>query len=216
MQIMSKPILVQTDRGLALQDSSGHQLLIDFVKDKNSYWRPMPKKTNELLPKAIGVRNEHKKILDLTAGLCRDAFFLARLDCQITALERAKEIYLLLQDAFIRANSDESVSSVLERIKLVHSDAKTYLQSCDLKSFDVIYYDPMYPQKNNKTAKSQLAMTLFRDLIGEDTDWQEQVTELLMLKNIRVVIKRPLSAEIIAKPQHSYEGKAVRYDVYQL
>ena len=54
---------------------------------------------SQLIAKACGVRSKQRPtILDLTGGLCRDAFVLACLGCHVTVIERHPIIHALVND----------------------------------------------------------------------------------------------------------------------
>jgi 16S rRNA (guanine1516-N2)-methyltransferase len=174
---------------------------------------------DDLLAKAIALKSITKKtgeplrVLDLTAGLGRDAFHMAQLGCDVTALERNMTLATALQRAW--KNSDRE-----EKLNIVHADAVHYLSGLAVgREPDVIYYDPMFPEKK-KSALAGKESQLLQLLAGETSNEAEesQVFELALVKaRHRVVVKRPLSAPFIGrKPEVIFKGKAVRFDVYVL
>jgi hypothetical protein len=81
---------------------------------------------------------------------------------------------------------------------------------------EVIYFDPMYPQKKKKSAKSKKGMEVFKLIVGDDLDAQETLELLKEWAQSRVVVKRPPEAKPLALPvSFSYLSKTVRYDVYE-
>jgi 16S rRNA (guanine1516-N2)-methyltransferase len=161
----------------------------------------------DLIAKAVGVKSGYRPtVIDATAGLGQDAFILASYGCEVLMLERAPVIAALLQDGLECGRGLEAVS----RLTLRAGDAKLLLPTLQA---EIIYLDPMYPDLG-KSAVKRKEMRLFRELVGDDTD----VTDLfdLALKTAlkRVVVKRPLKAPELRKPNLSYKGKTVRFDVY--
>lgn len=204
---------------LALSDSnsSQKQLILDFVHDRVNYFRPLPKGKNELIAKAIGISKGFTDIIDATAGLGMDAVVMARLGCRVRALERSPEVFALLSDAYRRA-CDESESpqmSWIHNLQFIHANSISYLQNLsEAERPQVIYIDPMFPEKK-KSALPRKEMVLFRSLVGDDQDANELLTIALKTAKDRVVVKRPLRAEpLLQEPQHRFEGKSVRYDLY--
>lgn len=206
--------LQQEDDRLFLLDGK-HKLEIDFIHDKANYWKPMPRGKNELLAKAVGLHLGKKDILDATAGLLQDSFFLARLGASIRAVEKSDLIYPLLENAYTRGMKDEKTQEVLKRIHLVHSDAISFLHNLkDSERPDVIYLDPMFPN-SKKTALPRLEMQIFRKVVEENTDSESLLMEARKTVKSRVVVKRPLKGEAVSAGWvHQLSGTSIRFDIY--
>jgi 16S rRNA (guanine1516-N2)-methyltransferase len=188
-------------------------LYIDFLQGKNAYRQRQGYK-DELLVKAIGVKSNYKPtIVDLTAGLGRDGFILASLDCEVMMLERSKIIYALLQDGLARLKATTNLSATL-----LLQDAKLFLSALTSENYpDVIYLDPMFPVRQ-KSALVKKEMRILRDLLGDDLDADQLFQLALQKAKQRVVVKRHRLAPLISdqKPSLSYVGKSTRFDVYVL
>ena len=81
------------------------------------------------LCKAVGIR-QRPRILDATAGLGRDAFIFAKLDCDVTLLER----HPLLASQLIQAWNEFDNLTLKEHLHIYHQDALTRCStffSCD-------------------------------------------------------------------------------------
>lgn len=194
--------------GFILIDSLGRKLQINFDVNKVNYFRKNLSKKNDLLAKALGILKGNNKVLELGAGLGIDTVHMASLGCKVTSIERNPIIYFLLQEALVSSNRPE-----LKSIQFLNLDAKDYLNAIEPNTFDVIYFDPMYPHKK-KSALPKQEMLIFRDLVGDDMD-SGSVLHLALQKAKRVVVKRPVNADPIQSPvTHSFVGKSVRFDVY--
>lgn len=176
---------------------------------------------NELLGRAVGVaRKPSLRVLDATAGLGRDAFVLADLGCQVILCERDPVVArMLLAGISVAADAQDSwLRGALQRMQLIATDARA-LQSQQLDAVDVIYLDPMFPQRG-KSAAVKKEMALFQ-LLLESRAGPQDADELLLwalsTEVPRVVVKRPPKAPHLAgrRPSHHIAGKSVRYDVYQ-
>ena len=175
---------------------------------------------NELLGKAVGVgKTLHPRVLDATAGLGRDSFVLADLGCDVILCERDPVIVELLRSGInaATARGDQWLVEVLTRMRLYPGDARQ-LAAGDRREVDVIYLDPMFPQRG-KSAAVKKEMALFQLLLGNAAaaqDADELLLWALRQDIARVVVKRPLRAPDLAqqRPSHCISGKAVRYDVY--
>lgn len=177
---------------------------------------------NELLGKAVGVgKKPALAVLDATAGLGRDSFVLADLGCSVTLAEREPVVLALLADGLERARraDDSWLNAVLDRMRLHRGEAAT-VPAAAFAALDVIYLDPMFPERD-KSAAVKKDMALFQALFaGHNTSGDAAALFAWALQQdvSRVVVKRPARAVSLAgrQPSHAIVGKAVRYDVYVL
>lgn len=200
------------------EDTSLKPLYIDFLSGKARHRRLYGGGKGQQLAKAIGL-NKYKNptVLDTTAGLGRDGFVLATLGCQMTMIERALPVYLLLKDALNRVENseDEAVKAITRNMKLIHSSSMDFMEKMDKGEYpDVVYIDPMFPARE-KSAKVKKDMALFHHLVGKDED-SEKLLELALTKaQKRIAVKRPkLAAPLCKKPNFQITGKSTRYDIY--
>ncbi|MCI0749637.1 MAG: class I SAM-dependent methyltransferase, partial [Nevskiales bacterium] len=104
------------------------------------------------LARAVGLdRHRDLRILDATAGLGRDGFILAALGARVTMIERHPIVAALLHDARRRALARPETSDAAARTEVVKTEASQYLAQAIPGTFDVIYLDPMFPDRG-KTA----------------------------------------------------------------
>jgi len=167
------------------------------------------------LVKAAGLRKERiPTVVDATAGLGRDAFLLASVGARIVLLERSADVHALLKHALARASADSpDLAEVIERMTLIHGDAKDHLPK--LRP-DVVIVDPMHPPRQN-TALVKQEMRLLSGIVGADEDSHELMQVALASARERVVLKWPLRAAPLLeqpKPSHQFSGKTVRYEVF--
>ncbi|MEQ1723581.1 MAG: class I SAM-dependent methyltransferase [Pseudobdellovibrio sp.] len=190
-------------------DHEGNKFSINFVDNKQNYHKQKASIKSELISKALGTGRYGLNILDLSAGLGIDSVFLAQLGYSVTALERNPLIYLALNEAAkLAADAGLNLS-----LKFEFAEALAYLQNNKITA-DVIYFDPMFPQKE-KSALPRQEMVFFKNLVGQDADAEEVLAAALSVKGIkRVVVKRPLKAPALLKPHSSTEGKLIRFDIY--
>ena len=93
---------------------------------------------------------------------------------------------------------------------------KDQYPSDNLPAPDVIYYDPMFPQRT-KSALVKKDMRVFHELIGVDTDVLEYANFLCTIAKHHVVVKRPANEDPLElnKRRSSFiDGKACRFDCY--
>ena len=206
-------------QGLQLQES-GEQaagaVRVDFVKGALAHRRLHGGGSGQMIAKAVGIQpGVRPRVLDVTAGLGRDAFVLAQLGCPLTLIERQPIIAALLADGLERARSDAEVGPIVERMRLLRGNAITLMQGWSDEIPQVIYVDPMFPHRD-KSALVKKEMRVFRPLVGDDDDAPALLAAALDLASHRVVVKRPRKAPPIEGPAPGYvlEGKSSRYDIY--
>ncbi len=209
------PELIVIDHRLSLKISEKSLVYVDFLDGALAHRRKYGGGKNQLIAKAVGIKPKIKlSVLDVTAGLGRDAFVLATLGCDVSMCERSPIIYALLEDGLKRAQKEEWFLQL--SLKLIHADAIEYLKLISKENFpDVIYIDPMFPEKN-KSALVKKEMRALRDVVGDDLDAEKLLSAALLVAKKRVVVKRAKLAPTLTskKPDVVYEGKSSRFDVY--
>ena len=166
-----------------------------------------PGRGRDLLARATG-RN-CRTVFDATAGLGRDALHLAWLGRQVTAVERSPVLAELLRDA---VESLELVSGV-GSIKVHCGDSRLLLK--ELPKADVVYLDPMFPDRGLHHAAPRKELELLRGLVGLDPDAKALADLAQTCAGRRMVVKRPRSARpLTGSPDFEVPGRAIRYDVY--
>lgn len=187
----------------------------EFVMGAAGYRRRLQRK--EILLKAIGFsKNTPLTILDVTGGLGKDSFLMATHGCKVHILERNPIVAALLDDGLQRAKENRDTCEIAQRIELSVINSIDFLKNTDAtKKYDVVYLDPMFPERN-KSALVKKEMQLLQQLIGTENDTEELFTAALALEPQRVVVKRPKNASPLPgpAPSHSLSGKTVRFDVY--
>lgn len=151
------------------------------------------------------------RIIDTTAGWGRDAAILASFGAEVLMLERQPLMAVLIKDALER--QDEHSKKILN-LRLCSMDAANYLATLSEADYpDVIYIDPMHPQRQ-KTALVKKDMQVLQQLIGPDLDTLP-LLELAMTKVLkRVVLKWPQQLPPLLPPTSTVPGKTVRFDIY--
>ena len=198
----------------------GH-IMVDFCAGSAAHRRRFGGGKGQLIAKAVGVtRKFQPHVLDATAGLAGDAFVLATLGCQVTLMERSPVAFALVQDGLARARAfaeaeDRELLEIITRMTLLPGDSINYLQGQSEPLVDVIYLDPMFPQRSKKAAVKK-EMQAFHRVIGADTDDSELFRAADCKARYRLVVKRPRIAPVISDraPSLHLDGKAARFDIY--
>lgn len=138
--------LRQTRDGLelmALMEPALGVLRIDLLHG-SAGWRSGVRARSERLVRACGVlRGETAPmIIDGTGGLGTDSWLLASAGATVITCERHPVLAALLRDGVQRAAVD--APDVAARIRILEGDVRGHLDGLEA---DVLYLDPMYPQR---------------------------------------------------------------------
>lgn len=191
-----------------------HPLCIDFVQNSR-FNQPMT--LREPLAKAAGLRaNRRPVVIDLTAGLGRDAWALASAGCTVFAFERHPLVHFLLSDALARARSETKTREIAGRIHLYGTDAREASPVVMKPDNHTVWLlDPMFPERQ-KSALVKKDMRIFHELVGGDEDAAALFDWACQQPAGRCVVKRPPHAPLLteAKPSMSISSGRVRFDCY--
>lgn len=212
--------------GVYLEAADGKKhgrIQVDFCAGGASHRRLYGGGKGQMIAKAVGITSAVKpRVFDATAGLGGDAFVLACLGCEVSMMERSPVAHALLDDGLQRAaafaaEQDTELAQIIGRMQLLPGDSITYLQTQAGSIADVIYLDPMFPERQ-KSAAVKKEMQAFHRVIGQDLDDEALLEAALQRATHRVVVKRPRHAPSITgtKPHYALEGKSSRFDIYVL
>lgn len=210
-QLPAELTLSLKDGVLFVSDQQNQHVQVDFLVGKTAY-RAAQHTFDEHLIKACRIKNKPEiKILDATCGMGRDSFLMFQSDFEVTACEKHPVIHALLKDGLNRyLNATGELPFLLHQLPAE--------QVMAAQSFDVIYLDPMFPQKL-KSAKAKKDMQLFQTIHQHTEDNAESLLEMALKRaSQKVVIKRPLRSELLLskKPTFQIVGKTCRFDAFQV
>lgn len=201
------------DDGLTLTD--GAMALRADLRDMLPRLKPA-NLSCELLVRAAKVKGvDGPTAVDATAGLGADALLLAAAGFTVTLFERDRVIAALLADALRRAGDDAKLAGVVARMHLVEGDSIEGLRCMAAAGMspDVVYLDPMFPERT-KSAAVKKKFQLLHHLERPCADPELLLEAARAVRPRKVVVKRPVKGPHLAgvKPSHAIAGKAVRYD----
>jgi 16S rRNA (guanine1516-N2)-methyltransferase len=157
------------------------------------------------LARALGLNKQPDlRILDMSAGLGKDALWMAHCGASVVMIERHPVLAYLLGQAILRS-SQQGMS--------VHClSAQDYLIQAQEK-FDVAYYDPMFePRKKSALVKKD--MQILQAMHGEEKPDPALITLALQYAK-KVAVKRAKSdPPLLPNPHHSITTTVTRFDVY--
>ena len=216
----SELLLNFTPDFIELRDTSSNSAIhVDFISGALQHRRKYGGGRGQTIARAIGFKqgSTAPSLIDATAGLGKDAFVFACLGCPVTLIERSPIIAKLVEDAIQRASDDEDFRRFIDHgFSLIQSNAIEYFTQLDESSRpDVVYLDPMYPERK-KSASVKKNMQILQKLLGHDEDTDKLLEAALGCAKKRVVVKRPKGSESLSvhKPDISYQSKKTRYDTY--
>jgi len=194
-------------------------LMVDFL-DGQRFARPMA--AREPLARAVGIKGGFRpQVIDLTAGLGRDAWALASTGCPVLAFERHPLVHALLADGLARAKrAGERIEEIAARIDLRAGDVRELVARDEVEALlgslgpTVVWLlDPMFPERR-KSALVKKDMRVFQQLVGGDEDSPELYTWARTRPGLRWIVKRPVGAPELAGMEVAvrYEGGRVRFD----
>ncbi|UOA09925.1 class I SAM-dependent methyltransferase [Methylobacter sp. S3L5C] len=187
-------------------------LVVD-IEPRNGEQRSWPAPKDGALAHALGRKT--RTVVDATTGWGQDSLHIFRMGYEVLCMERSPVMVELLLDGFKRLADLEWMQSLnLQSPRLLIGNAIDLLATLESQP-DCIYLDPMFPPKRKKSALPKKAMMVLRDLLGDDQDKEQLFASALMAAGKRVVVKSPDYAEPLGgKPNESFHGKLLRYDVY--
>ncbi len=207
-----------TQEGLTLRlDSEGLTLCADGQELRGDFTHLLPRLkglSGEFLVKAAKIKNADAPLraIDATAGLGEDSFFLAAAGFHVTLYERNPVVYALLCDALERASHHPQLSDIVARMTALYGDSAAQLPKAD-PAPDVVLLDPMFPARQ-KSALVKKKLQMIQKLELPCMDEAQLLRAAMEARPKKLLIKRPPKGPYLAgiKPDHSIEGKAVRFD----
>jgi 16S rRNA (guanine1516-N2)-methyltransferase len=196
---------------------------VSFSEGANAHRRKFGGGRGQAIAKAVGIKSGYvPRVCDMTAGMGGDAFVLASLGCSVTMFERHPIVHALLEAGIESArqaevdDSNQELMSVVDRMALHYGDPSSLPIDFSWPEVDVVYLDPMFPERKKKSAQVKKEMRVFHKLVGEDLDAHKLLALAKLHAIKRVVVKRPRLAPYLAdeKPDLSFEGKSTRFDIY--
>lgn len=206
------------ENGLSLRlDREGLTLCFDGQELRGDFSHLLPRLKGlggEFLVKAAKIKNAEGPLtaIDATAGLGEDSFFLAAAGFHVTMYERNPVIYALLRDALERAARDPRLSDIAGRMTAIRGDSVVAMTQA-APAPDVVLLDPMFPARQ-KSALVKKKLQMIQKLEFPCNDESELLRAAMEAGPRKLIIKRPPKGPYLAgiKPDHSIEGKAVRFD----
>ncbi|MEF2912931.1 MAG: class I SAM-dependent methyltransferase [Succinivibrio sp.] len=216
-------LTVSDDVTLSFHDDSskvlGSSFSIDILNDEILWRLRHSGRSSEPVCKAVIGKLENPVVFDATAGLGRESLILQNSGAKVHMFERNPIIYLMLFASLHKSKSADKLTLLKNSLPVLspYGSVLEVKQNGELPCVpDVIYYDPMFPQRK-KSALVKREMRIFHELVGFDEDTVETANELLKICKHHLVVKRPSNEaplELNVKRSSFIDGKACRFDCY--
>ena len=200
-------------------DEKAKPVVVDF-QNRGLLRRIQTGSVRQGLAKAVGLdKKKGVKVVDATAGLGIDAFYLAAMGCEVTMLEKSSVVFRLLEDGIRRglACEDSGIVEALHRTMLIQQDSMNYFAGITagvVDQPDTIYLDPMFPQRQ-KSARVKKGMSALQELLGPDDNIELMLAQARKVAG-RVVLKKPgkISKNPDPAPSFQVPGKTCHFQVF--
>lgn len=144
-------------------------------------------KTDQMI-KAMSLQSGDS-VLDCTLGLGADAIvasFVAGAEGRVTGLESSPLIAALVRYGLSTyCEAEEDIVRAMRRVEVINADHKEYLADLPPRSFDVVYFDPMFRTPRLRSP----AMNAIRMLANPEPVDRETISLALRTAVKKVVLK---------------------------
>ena len=167
-------------------------------------------------------KEQFLSVLDCTFGQGGDSLTMSWYlgeKGHVTSLEKSLSLYEIGRAALasFRDRKEEDLSEALHRISLYHDDFSSFLRKASPKSFDVIYFDPMFKAPVKRKENN---MEGFRRAASYDSLTEEILSLALQVAAKRIIVKeRPFSRLFSEGPftrVYRRKGQTTAYGVIDL
>jgi 16S rRNA (guanine1516-N2)-methyltransferase len=171
------------------------------------------------------------KILDMTAGFGRDLFKFVLAGHDVLAFEKDPLVFSLLQNGANRFFYSDELKHFKKEFRLendfsldlMYKDSTVFLNESilklntdtDKKSFDLIYFDPMFEDKQKKAAPKKHMQIIKKSLLDSSENIQKEDVILNCLKISKVVVLKSSKYEgKKIKPKKTFSFKGFNYYLF--
>ena len=161
--------------------------------------------------KAMGKQVRGLSILDACAGFGDDTLGL-RGDCALILVEQNPRTTLFLAQ---RLHQFAPLKAQEQFPVLVNDNAAKVLGQASFGQWDVVYLDPMFPERKKQSLPKRSMQTLSELQAGQEATDVEMLLQLAQqVAGRRTVLKRRRKDPRLGVPDHQILGAKVRFDIY--
>lgn len=161
--------------------------------------------------KAMGKQVSGLSVLDACAGFGDDTLGL-RGDCVLTLVEQNPRTALFLAERLYQFAPSKTQKQFPV---LVNDNVSNLLGRASFGQWDVVYLDPMFPERKKQALPKRSMQTLSELQAGhEATDIELLLQQAQEVAARRTVLKRRRKDPRLGVPDHQILGAKVRFDIY--
>lgn len=139
------------------------------------------------------------RVLDCTLGMGTDAIVASYLTGdagRVVGVESSPVVAEILRRGLqTYQETDAGLASAMRRIEVVHDDYLSYLRTLPAKSFDIVYFDPMF----RRPVKDSSGIAPLRLLANHAAVSSQAIEEALRVARKRVVLKETVYSKEFAR-----------------
>ena len=196
--LYQQPCLVVGKMKMELYDTEGTDPLFFHPNMAAVRLKRINKGEEDPFVRATGL-SEGMSILDCTLGMGADALIASYVignNGKITALEVNPYVYSVIKDGLqCYPFKNEEIGEAAKRIEALNIDYLTFLKSADDKSYDVVYFDPMFTERVTESTgiHSLGSFASYQELTKEAIDEAKRVAKK------RIILKDHFKSDRFAK-----------------
>lgn len=197
------------DNVLSILYSNQKPICVDFSDPQvNRQFTKTSRK--DMACKALGLKQNQKYLIDLTAGFGKDSFIVSKYFQRVTWVERNPVMYLLLEDGLRRLKESDFENA--DKFELYFGEADEFLRTLKSNQEPTLYFDFMFSVKKSKSNKE---MFFLKNMTQNETSLQidEYLNLALQIPPVRIALKAK-EYQGHLKTKHIYEGSTISYFIF--
>ncbi|MBA4494441.1 class I SAM-dependent methyltransferase [Paenactinomyces guangxiensis] len=210
-----KQVIIVTKKGWRYEDQKGDQFFFHPNMSALRIKHMMKGEPDALV--ASSSMEPGDQVLDCTLGMGADAIvssFAVGEEGKVVALESQPVIAALVKQGLkTYMTNRKELNRAMRAIEVVQADYRFYLRQCPDRSFDIVYFDPMF----RETVQSSAAMQMLKPIANPEPLDEDSVREAVRVAKKAVLLKeRPKSGEFerlgfeIVKEASNYAWGVIR------
>ena len=170
---------------------------------------------SSLLKKCFSVKDEGKKVIDLTAGYCLDALEISFMGFSVTAIEKKSWLYEFTKQN-LKNISANNLRKAAQNLKLLKGDSLNLINN--LSELKIAYIDQMFELKSEAKAKKEIQF--LRNLELNEIPLKDFIQPCKKNNIKKIIIKSSLNSNLKSltglKPSRVIKGKAFKFSIFYI
>ena len=170
---------------------------------------------SSLIKKCFSVKDEGKKVIDLTAGYCLDALEISFMGFSVTAIEKKSWLYEFTKQN-LKNISASNLRKAAQNLKLLKGDSLNLINN--LSELEIAYIDQMFELKSEAKAKKEIQFLRNLELI--EIPLKNFIQPCIKNNIKKIIIKSSLNSNLKSltglKPSRVIKGKAFKFSIFYI